>query len=666
MGKDKFTVADIFNTETTEQLNINDIMSANLQTPKIEKKAEEIKPQEESLENNIKITKNDFEKNKIRQPLIKKIKESEELKKAKVFFKAKVESLKTKKEKTVEAEKQSPNTKKIAFKITMIVAAALVFVIFGAFLLKQYSYVYLSHDDYGYATLSYVYWEDGMWGQDFTVEQLVHYLTQHYNRWGGRVLSFGQSILLMKEGMDVTRGFHALTLCATFLLTFLFAQNGKKTKLLPVSALFVIALFGFIGKEVAISGFYWYIAAILYTVPVLYIFVGAWLMYIMLLETRKGIFFTVSKLLMIPFATVIMFFAGFSMEQTGIFAVVTASALMVYASFKRRNPLVLIYGVPPFISSIIGCHIMLMAQGNISRRNGYQDYYNLPFTKQLLTSGQNIVKTFFSAENIMMVILLAVVSVLASYMIIKKHKNIFAYILAGANLILSAFSVGAASCNFSSNVVSVLSWIYLFVASAVITVWLFMSRTKQDAFIWTLFLGSLASQAACLISPVYHHRCLIMFLLTLIIVAARLFNEIISAVEQVFSKNAVLSTAVGVLAVVIIGSVGAGQIFEGFKENNRVQDYNERLLKVTGIMYDQYGYTDDELQLMRLKHEEYTGSTMPYNRDLIKDWMKIYYKLPPNLEYDDFVYNKYDEDLLDELEEELLELENKYIDKNSA
>ena len=92
------------------------------------------------------------------------------------------------------------------------------------------------------------------------------------------------------------------------------------------------------------------------------------------------------------------------MEQTGIFGVVTASALMVYASFKRRNPLVLIYGVPPFISSIIGCHIMLMAQGNISRRNGYQDYYNLPFTKQLLTSGQNIVKTFFSAENIMMVI----------------------------------------------------------------------------------------------------------------------------------------------------------------------------------------------------------------------------------------------------------------------
>ncbi len=667
MSKDKFTVADIFNAQSIEKLDINEIMSANVQAPKSDEQVkkiqitQEVQPIKEEPKKKVTLEKQDFESIETKQSFLEKVKNSEVYNKATAFIKEKIASLKAKKQQEQKEEKLPVNKKKLIFKIVMIVAAVLVFVLFGAFLLEQYSYAYLSHDDYGYATLSYVYWEEGMWGQNFTTEQLVHYLTQHYNRWGGRVLSFGQSILLMKEGLDVTRGFHALTLCATFLLAFLFAQNGKKTKLLPVSALFTVALFGFIGKEVAISGFYWYIAAILYTVPILYIFVGAWLMYIMLLETRKGVFFTLSKLLMIPFATVIMFFAGFSMEQTGIFAVVTAGALLVYASFKRRNPLVLIYGVPPFVASVIGCHIMLMAEGNIRRRNGYQDYYELPFTKQILKSGKDIVDSLFSTYNIMMVVLLAVVAVLASYMIIKKHKNIFTHILAGINLVLSAFSVGASACDFHSDFVAIILWIYLFVASIVISVWLFMSKTKQDAFIWTLFLGSLTSQAACLISPVFHHRCLIMFLITLIIVATRLFNEVLSSVEKAPTKKAVLSTVTVVLTVVTIGLAGAGQIFVGFKENNRVQDYNERLLRVTGIMYDEYGYVQDELQLMRLKDEKYTGSTMPYNRDLIKDWMKIYYKLPSALEYDDFVYNEYDEELLTKLEEELLLLENKYL-----
>ena len=49
--------------------------------------------------------------------------------------------------------------------------------------------VYLAHDDFGYATLSYVYKEEGIEGQNFDLEQLTHYLTGHYNRWGGRILS---------------------------------------------------------------------------------------------------------------------------------------------------------------------------------------------------------------------------------------------------------------------------------------------------------------------------------------------------------------------------------------------------------------------------------------------------------------------------------------------
>lgn len=650
MDKQKFTVQDIFNTKNDEQLDIDEILSLNKHTPKEKRIAEKSFIKADSLSN---LNKEDY------------IKENNEDKENKSSLLDKLKQLKLslfkKRENKKQKNNETPtNKKQLALKVTMIVAAALVFVLFGAFLLQQYSYVYLSHDDYGYATLSYVYWEEGMWGQNFTTEQLVHYLTEHYNRWGGRVLSFAQSILLMREGLDVTRGFHALTLCATFLMVFLFAQNGKKTKLLPVSALFAVALFGFVGREVALSGFYWYIAAILYTVPVLYIFIGLWLMYIMLLDDRKGVLLTISKILMIPFATVIMFFAGFSMEQTGIFAVVSAGALLCYSSFKRKNPLTLIYGVPPFLSSLIGCHIMLMAKGNLSRKNGSESYYLMPFTKQILQSGENIVRTLFCKDNILILLLITAVTVYCSFLIIKRRKNILSILWGIIASGLSIFSLVCGIGNFNQGTIALILWVNLFAFAITVTLWLLGNKTKQDGLIWVIFLGGLASQASCLISPLFHQRCLVMFYFALFVVAVRLFNNILAKAEE-NNKIAILKEVTVVVTVVVLGGVGAGRIYNGFKENNRVQDYNNRLLTVTGIMYDEHGIVTETLPLMRLKDETYTGSTMPYDRDLIKDWMKIYYRLPQNLTYDDFVYNSYDEELLQTFEQKLLKLEETYL-----
>ncbi len=582
-----------------------------------------------------------------------------------------VEEVKPVEEKIEEKIPEEPETpksrkKRIIFTSVMAVAAALVFILFGVFLLEQYKMVMPSHDDYGYATLSYVYWEDGMWGQNFSMDQLVHYLTQHYNKWGGRVLSFGQSILLLREGLDVAQGFHAITLGATFLLAFLFAQNGKKTKLLPVAALFTVSMFGFIGKNISISGFYWYCAAILYTVPILYVFIGAWLMYAMLLDKREG-FATVPKLMMLPFATVIFFFAGFSMEQIGIFAVVTSASMLVYACFKRRNPITLVYGVPPMLAAIAGCHIMLNAVGNNSRKNGYADYYALSFSEQILKSGDNIAKTLFSSANILMVIVLALVSVCAAAFIVRKRKNVFSYILLGVNSILASLSVAVSANNVVGENISKLMWGYLIVMAITVTIWLFMSKRKQDYLLWALFFGSLASQAACLISPIYPGRCLMMFILTLVAIASRAFNEVLCIFEGMERKKAFTNIFAITAIVVMIGVTGAGQVYHGFKENDRVQQYNDKMLQVTGKMYDEYGVVVEEIPLMRLKNDTYAGSTQPYGRDLIKDWMKIYYKLPPNLEYADFLYEEYDEDRLEDLEELLTETENKYNElKNNA
>lgn len=567
---------------------------------------------------------------------------------------------------TEKTERIPVGKKKFIFMTVMVLLTVLIFAMFGNFMYRQYSLIIPSHDDYGYATLSYVYWEEGMWGQDFSMDQLVHYLTQHYNKWGGRILSFGQSILLLREGLDVAQGFHAVTLFLTFLLAFLFAQNGKKTKLLPLSAIFTCAMFGMIGKDISISGFYWYCAAILYTVPVLYVFIGAWLLYIMMLDKREKTI-SVSKLMILPFATVLFFYAGWSMEQVGIFAVVVSAAMLIYACFKRRNPFVLVYGVPPFLSSVIGCHILINAIGNNSRQRSHADYYNLPFSEQILTSGDTIAKTLFRAGNILTVILIALLAISAAIFILRKKRNIFTYSLLGLNAVLAAYSLAVSANNIQSTQVSTCLWIYLVVMAATVSIWLFSSKRKQDYLIWALFFGSLASQGACLIAPIFPDRCLMMFVLTLAVVGTRAFNEYLSIFETFDKKKALASALSVTFAFSMMGTMGASQVYNGFVSNDRVQQYNTKMLEITGKLYDEFDISCAEIPLMKLQDETYTGSTMPYGRDLIKDWMKIYYKLPDNLQYDDFAYEEYNENRLSELEGLLKEKENKYNElKNNA
>ncbi len=548
-------------------------------------------------------------------------------------------------------------------KLVMILAALLIFAVFTGFLLKQYSYSYLSHDDYGYATLSYVYWEDGMWGQDFSLAQLTHYLTEHYNRWGGRILSFAQTILLFKAGTPVVQAFNAIVLAGIFLLAFLLAQNAKRTKLLPVSALFACATFGLIGLPTATSGLYWYSASILYMVPVLYIFLGCILMYIMMLGSAERTV-SVSKLLMLPFACVLMFFGGFSIEHNGMYAVVAAAAILVYATFRKRNPFVLVYGFPPFLSAVAGCRIMLMAVGNNSRKTMYADYYALSFSKQLLTSAKTISQTLFRPANMMFVILLALVCIGVALAMLRRKNNWFFRILACCDAFLALASVAVANGSIATDKIAVLMWIYLVFMAVTVSIWLFSSGKKQDFLIWTMFFGSLVSQGACLISPIFPDRCLVPFVLTFTLVATRLFNEYISIFEDA-PRNVVIRRVCAVLVpVVVIGAFGAGKIFNGFKENDAVQSFNERTLKVVAYEYEKLNTSATKITLMKLKDDVYAGSTQPYGRDLIKDWMKIYYKLPANLQYGDFVYENYDEERLQELEEELQEKENRYFKKD--
>ena len=557
--------------------------------------------------------------------------------------------------------------KKRVLSVLPVLATVLVFALFAAFLLKQFSYAHPTHDDYGYATLSYVYWEPDMYGQNFSMDQFVHYLVQHYNRWSGRILSFGQIILLMKPGEQTAQVGLALLVFGIFVLSFVYAQRAKKARFLPMAALFTCALFGLLGKNMAISGLYWYCAAILYTVPVLYVLVAAGLMYLLLLD-RSERTFSLSKLRILPFTCVVSFFAGWSMEQVGVFAVVTIAAIIIYACFTRRNPFLLLYGFPPLTCATVGCHYLINAIGNESRKSSYPDYYSLPLIGQMRASAQTIAQAVFCPENLFLVMLIVGTGVAATVFLLKKKRATWRVVLALLHGFLGAVTIGITLWDWHTEATAQILWLYLVVFAVAVSVWLFSDRAKQDFLIWAIFFGGLASQGASLVSPIFPSRCLMPFALAMVLVSTRAFSELGYA-DKAERKDAgkrrfawLRCDAAVLIAVLAIGGVGAARIFIGFEENEPVNAYNERRLQLASYEYNEKGLRVHKLSLMRLKDDTYAGSTQPYGRELIKDWMKIYYMLPDTLQYDDFEYEPYDEERLKELQD-ALDYEEYFVQK---
>ena len=67
-------------------------------------------------------------------------------------------------------------------------AVILIFVVFGGYLLLQFSRVVIYYDDYGYLSLSYAYVMEEAAGTDYNLSQLLEYMGHHYFYGNGRLL----------------------------------------------------------------------------------------------------------------------------------------------------------------------------------------------------------------------------------------------------------------------------------------------------------------------------------------------------------------------------------------------------------------------------------------------------------------------------------------------
>ena len=143
----------------------------------------------------------------------------------------------------------------------------LVFVIFFLLLYLQHQFMWLYHDDYGYASLSYSYVVDGVSGTNFTFKELIAFLIGHYRVWGGRILFFAIECLLLKVGLPLFRLVQALIITGTFYLIYILISNiYKKVDKFKLS-IFVVSLYGVFQLAMYRDVIFWATASVLYIFP---------------------------------------------------------------------------------------------------------------------------------------------------------------------------------------------------------------------------------------------------------------------------------------------------------------------------------------------------------------------------------------------------------------
>ena len=96
----------------------------------------------------------------------------------------------------------------------------IIFLIFFLIVLIQHQFMYIYHDDYGYASLSYAYNVENVEGHDVNLEQIVEFLKGHYEVWGGRILTFFYEIILLTNGLWLYRLVQSIVITLIFFLIY--------------------------------------------------------------------------------------------------------------------------------------------------------------------------------------------------------------------------------------------------------------------------------------------------------------------------------------------------------------------------------------------------------------------------------------------------------------
>lgn len=527
--------------------------------------------------------------------------------------------------------KQNPHSKAISNQHLFLG----VFLIFFAVMLWHHAYIHLSHDDYGFATLSYFgNFNDDIQGRYFTFNQMLDFLGEYYSILGGRMLPTFTLLSLLRWDFWVFRIAQSivLTLILFFSMKLILDTDHPGGKGVVI-AVILIGLYGLIPIQLHKDGIYWASASVLYVWPFLWIFGAGLLLHRYSTQARPQPWSLV--LLSALFVGI-----GLSQEQTFFVALGMLLGLLITHILEKRPSSVIKADLLCLVMLLVGFGILILAPGNAVRASNaiYADFYGLNYLHRIRAHLPSFLLIVFGRQNWAIYGFLLAANLLTLLTFIresKKHKAGYLFLAISQStfltiIVLSSFSNGlirtvpsvTASVRWISErlVQSVWFW-YVFLLLVSLPGFLF-SYHKRSYILFGIYVGGVAAQLTTLVIPAVNFRYALILMFAMFPLLAQQLADSLENINLRGVKPVVLSLLV-LLALLIFGS-----ILVKYQQNSPIHRENQRILQSTQVVIEQ-GLEVQKINLYRLVDDQYSGA-MPYMQGYyyINLWIKKYYRLP--------------------------------------
>ncbi len=503
----------------------------------------------------------------------------------------------------------------------------LIFFIFFLLLFLQYQFLYLYHDDYGYASLSYAV-DIGNQGLHYGLTDILRFLWLHYLHWGGRVTSFFVECSLLRLGLPTYRLVQSIVVTLIFYLIYKVAKENSKVEDYKI-AIFTVSLYGILDLMNLRDSFFWISASVNYVFPTLY-----FLALVVFMKQKK---YNNKFIYFLQF--LLVFLTAFSHEQTS--AMLLFYLILTLIEEKIKNKKIKKTSIIRFIIALIGFSLLLFCPGNNARKAYSPEFYNLSIFRKLLVTIPNTITGVFSEYNSQFFLLFFFALAIVSVTNVKGIKNVGNKILKYliiistlSNIVVIIFSLFIKNYNYFTYFVSLFNNKYLkclVILVLILQLLLIISSFvvyfgKKDDFYSKLSLSAFAYLTPMFISSYFPERSVIGFQLVMFIIIVKIIFTYLEKIKSVFIINSII------VAVVLFSIVNYTSITLGYYNNKAVNDYNDKVLSITSKEI-KGGKMIKEIKLKKFKNMFYAIDP-PYIEgfEYTKVWIKKYYEIPQKVE----------------------------------
>ena len=498
-----------------------------------------------------------------------------------------------------------------------------IWILFALLLLFQHQFVYMSYDDFGYATLMYGEYQGNPNGLNWTMEDLLTFLKWQYMHWGGRVIAFFFVTLAFSCGELFMQIFQPAII---LLISFFIYQLIKISERDTFSAWLIFVAYCTFSSGLISDGIFWYTASAVYVWPFVWL-LGGILIWLKNPQSKKNVLA----------AGIMLFLSAGSHEQIAVLTIITVAifAALKFRETKKINKTHLII----LSVVLIGGAFEIFAPGNFVRANTNAEFYQSSLTDKFWYNIPIILYITFSSSNVTWIFILTLFFAgLKLFPFLEQQKNFITLtvfnIAAGIVLILSSGAVF--HITYEQQGLMRVAFMLIFL----VEVSLYFFKQKQYIFL-SLLQGAAFSQAMMIMAPGIASRTVVPFVMVIHIIFPYIFAQTLN------KKKFLFLLIIGIISISAL--TNAYKITNGYYQNSFVHELNRYKLQESAALLSagknlEVNIAGNKIDaraivLYRLPNDTY-GSCMPYQREFMTPWVKTYFGIPQDVY---LIWNKFGE-----------------------